>query len=257
MTPIDQMETPEAEQIIDRAERAAHDTIREPVVYTKGGPSYFCDLAQRALGDSDAGERIERHGRQMAEVEKRRQLREHDEAGYEQRVNPNLEPEHGGEFAPPLWVNELFSSTPRNSEYVQKLAPRFDLPQGVSSVNLPRMTTGTQTLQQQPGTAAEDRDAVTTGVKSPAMTIEGLSDWALQVLDQSQVGVPLDWIIQKDLLESLDAKVEDYIIKGTGKNGQFLGLIELPAAVNLKVRARRNVRLCRVGREPESRVIRV
>lgn len=224
----EELETPEARSAIETAEDKARRDVREELVYQHGGLSYVRDLALAQDRNSAALERLHRHGRQMDEVEKYREVRSLEGTEFEYRVNPSLTAGQGGEFAPPAWINEMFSSIPRSSECVQRLAPKFDLPAGVSSVNLPRMTQGTQTKVQVPNSGLDDRDVTTTPVKSPAATFAGMSDWALQSLEQSPPGAHLDWVVFKDLLESLDSKVEDVLISGTGEAEQFYGMLNLP-----------------------------
>jgi hypothetical protein len=224
----EELETPEARAAIETAEFAAHRDVREQLVYQYGGRSYYADLALAEERNSGALERLERHGEQMDEVVKYRETRTLEGTEFEYRVNPGLAEGQGGEFAPPTWLNELFSSAPRVSQIVQRLAPAFDLPPGVDSINLPRMTAGTQVKELPNNAAVNERDVATTPVKSPAATFAGMSDWALQSLEQSPVGAHLDWAVFKDLGESLDAEVELSLLTGTGENEQFYGMLNLP-----------------------------
>jgi HK97 family phage major capsid protein len=232
---LEERQEPNAEEraIIETAERKGHRAVGEPLVYSfeKRG-SYYRDLALVKRGDMRAVERLERHGRQMADAPKP-ERRFFPGAEYEQRVNPNLQEGTGGEFAPPLWLNELFATARRPGQVIQRLAPTFDLPPGVSSVNLPRITQGTQAAfdLSYGGSAANDQDVETAAVHSAVMTFAGLSDWSIQSLEQSPAGAHLDWVVFKDLTESSDAEIEKELIVGPGtgeRSERFYGLAELP-----------------------------
>lgn len=217
--------TQEQRAIIERAEANGHRAVGEPLIYEyRNRRSYCRDLALRESRNTAAGERLRKHMRQMQAVPKR-EMRSLE--GVEFRVNPNLTAGTGGEFAPPLWLNELFAMARRPGEVIQRLAPTFDLPPGVSSVNLPRMTQGTVASQNVAGTPVDDQDVETEAVKSPAATFVGMSDWALQALEQSPAGAHLDWVVFKDLFDSLDAEVEYELIAGSGENERFYGLINV------------------------------
>lgn len=227
-TAAEELETPETRAVIETAEASAHRQVRAALVYQYGDTSYYRDLALAEERNSEAGERLERHGRQMDKLAKRQEIRTLEGADLEYRVPPGLATGQGGEFAPPVWLNELFSSTPRVSQIIQRLAPAFDLPPGVDSVNLTRMTTGTQVKELPNNAAVNERDAVTTPVKSPAATFAGMSDWSIQTLEQSPAGAHLDWVVFRDLSESLDAEVELALLTAAGENEQFYGLLNLP-----------------------------
>jgi HK97 family phage major capsid protein len=225
-------EEPTVEQraIIERADRNGHRALGEPLVYAFAprGESYFRDMALQVDGKDGAPvarERLERHRRQMEDVPKR-EKRELGDLEY--RVNPNLEAGHGQEFTIPFWMNELFATARRPGQVLQKLARTFDLPLGVSSVNLPRITQGTTASQSGAGTPIDDQDVETAAVSSPASTFTGLSDWAMQVVDMASTRAALDWVVGTDLMESVDAEAETAMIVGTGKNEQFYGLINVP-----------------------------
>ena len=55
---------------LETVEADGYREIGEPLVYrVSERRSYFKDLFMRQRGDSEAGERVERHGRQMATAE--------------------------------------------------------------------------------------------------------------------------------------------------------------------------------------------
>ena len=209
------------ERVIEEAEDRAHNAIREPLVYQRHEErSYFADLAAARLGLDDgaeAGERLVRHGRQME---------------MEHRVNPNPTAGTGGEFAPPLWLNELFATAPRPGECIQRLVRdcgnEFPLPAGAGSINLPRVTKGTLVNDQTPGAPTDDQDVETASVKAQTIAYTGNSDWSLQAFEQSPRGAHLDWVVFKDMGESLDAELEADLAAGRGEAfNEALGLLNI------------------------------
>jgi hypothetical protein len=219
----DQLDLPDLETTEERAQRV----IREPLIYrVSERRSYFKDLFMRR-DDSEARERLESHGRQMADLPTESRELELDGLEYERRVNPNLEEGHGSEFAPPLWLNREFAPGKRTGPVLQKLIPTFDLPKGVSSVNLPRITGGTSVSPQQPGGPVDSKEVLTKAAKSPAVVFAGQSDWSIQALEQSPAGAHLDWAILFDLHESCDEHLENAFIKNTVEANQFQGLLDL------------------------------
>jgi|HubBroStandDraft_6_1064221.scaffolds.fasta_scaffold00417_12 HK97 family phage major capsid protein len=233
------METPEREPTeeeraaIETAELEARRQTREELVYQYGSTSYYRDLALAEIrNNSGAGERLERHGRQMDTISKLRETRTLEGTEFEYRVNPNVEAGHGGEYAPPLWLNHLFAEARRPGKILQRLineeGHEFDLPPGVSSVNLPRMLKGTLANDETPGTGANMQDVETEKVKAQAILYGGISDWAIQDLEMSPPGAHLDWVVFTDLEESLYSELETDMITGNGETvTEPLGLLNV------------------------------
>src|ERR1700733_6041727 len=200
------------------------EVVAEPPVYERRaqqieGVSWFRDLIFRD-SDREAALRLERHSR---EVEP------------ELRVTPNRTQAQVGYFAPPLWLIDQFATAPRAGRRLAKLIDAegnlFPLPQGVQSVNLPRLTTGNAE-----GGVADDADdasadAVDAASTSPVVTISGQADVALPLLEQSPAGAHLDMAFFRDLTEAYDQALETMLINGSGPNTQpttqFTGLLNL------------------------------
>lgn len=216
----------ESRSAVETAEEHARRTTREPLAYRLGGPSYFVDLYRAERGSTEARDRLRLHGRQMDDLAQ--QERVLDGAEYEFRVNPNLEVGHAGEFAPPLWLNQQFATARRPGQVLQRLIPTFDLPKGVSSVNLPRVLVGNTVDVDVPGSPVDSSNVTTEPVSSPAAIFSGNSDWPIQMLDMSPMSAHLDWAMFKDMTESSDFNIERQLILGSGKGSEFYGLLELP-----------------------------
>jgi HK97 family phage major capsid protein len=189
----------------------------------------FKDMVDAERGDYGAAERLRRHSAETADwMEKRDQtawrVKPND---VEYRVNPSTTAGQGGNFAPPLWIIDQFATFPRAHRVLADLVPSFPLPQGVHTVNLPRLTTGNAENPQNDATPDSSSDIVDAAVTSNVVTISGHGDVSLQELDQSPPGAHLDWAFFKDLSEAYDAQLEAQLINGSGANGQLLGLLNV------------------------------
>lgn len=224
------------EQLLDIVKRAYEkQTVREPMTYTRFSEhSFFQDLYQRDRhGDQGAAERLERHANETQIELRDRDLRgaRPDGATYEIRTPVNWTPGDGGDFAPPLWLNEAFATAPRPKRVLAAFIPNFRLPQGVQTVLMPRLTTGTKTAPTQLDAPQPDQNIRDAEVASPVRTITGKEDVPLQLLEQSPAGAALDWALFRDLQEDYDSQLETQLLAGTGRGAELLGLINL-AGIN-------------------------
>ena len=104
----------------------------------------------------------------------------------------------GGEFAPPAYLLADYAEFARASRVVANLVTNEVLPEGVPSIKIPQITTGTKTAFQGGNNAtATTRDEVTAYVTAPAQTISGYNDVSIQLIEQSPVN--LDAMIFGDL----------------------------------------------------------
>jgi HK97 family phage major capsid protein len=175
-----------------------HTELRtEP--YRKGGKeSYFRDLADAKKGNANAVARL---------VESDR----HREDKLEQRAGTTTVAGAGGEFAPPLWVVDEFIGLPRPGRPVADAVRKMPLPTDVSSISLPKITTGTSTATQSTqNTAIGNQDIVTTSVTTNITTQAGGVTVSRQILDQSPVS--MDEVILADLQRDLDQKIDLAVI---------------------------------------------
>ena len=91
-------------------------------------------------------------------------------------------------LAPDLWLNEMFATAKRPGRVLAGLIARhFDLPLGISSVNLPIIGTGTRPQHRWPTPAGvpDPRTSPTAPGPSTVVTIAGQADVAHQSLEQS------------------------------------------------------------------------
>ena len=129
----------------------------------------------------------------------------------------------GGEFAPPVWLINDFIALARPARVFANLVNHQELPSGVSSVNIPKISGGTTVaIQTTQNTALSQTDLTTTSVSSGISTIGGKQVVAQQLLDQS--GIPFDTIILQDLAADYARQLDTQFITGSGAAGQLRGV---------------------------------
>lgn len=179
-------------------------------VYRKDNPgvSFFRDLFHSSRGDVDARQRlVDSQVRALSTG-----------AGA------------GGQFAPPLWLVEDFVAYARPGRVTADLMQKDALPEGVSSINLPTVATGTATaVQATQNSAVQSTDLTTSSVSSGITTIAGQQTVAMQLLAQS--GIPFDRVILADLARAYAAEVDVQVINGSGLAGQLTGILNT-ASIN-------------------------
>ena len=211
----------------------ATTSIKSPLTYQlRGDHSFFTDLLRVSQRNEDAVERMHRHQREMADQRLERRGASGQPEGVEFRApNASVPPNSttaggGGSFAPPLWVVELEATAPRPERIVSDLIDPYPLPDGIGSINVPLLTTGTATAQEQPNAPVASQDIADAAASCPVVQIAGQADVPIQMLEQSPKG---SWeaTLLRDLQADYDAKLEAKVISGaggTGPTGTILGL---------------------------------
>jgi len=182
-------------------------------------PSFFRDLIHAQRGSADAADRLRTNNREM---------------GSESRAlgNTGAVGGSGGEFAPPAWLTQDFVALARPGRVFADRFHHEDLPSGVSSVNIPRISSGTTAgVQTTQNTALSQTDLTTAALSSGIVTIGGKQIVSQQLLDQS--GIPFDQIILKDLSADWAKQLGTQAITGTGAAGQLRGYLT-PASTNVQ-----------------------
>lgn len=214
--------TLDAARALDEAASALPrvEVKREELTYEYGnGRSFFVDLVRSNRGDRVALERLGRHQREV-DVETRA---------------PNTTLLTGGEFAPPLWAIDKFQTSARGGRTLGDLVTNLRLPPGVSSIHIPKLTTGGDAIiQAGQGEAATQVDEVTTdaGANGNVVTIAGDVDASMQLLDL--VPPPgYDGIVYRDLSLAYNQTLEKQMLSGTGANGQLTGITNVAGIVTV------------------------
>jgi HK97 family phage major capsid protein len=224
----------------ERASNRAR-VVREPLTYSRhSSHSYFADRVAAVKGDDPAKDRLKRHEREL-EVELRARantferryrgdVAEPERTTFEKRavIDSAGSPSFG---TPPLWLIDLAATIPRPERVISDLCPSFPLPDGVASVNIPRLTAGGVEQPQSPAAADPAgepwNDAATS---SQCVHLSGHVDFPLQLLEQSPMGAAsLDELVWRDLLSAWDADLEAQVGagKGTGSNSELLGILNV------------------------------
>jgi HK97 family phage major capsid protein len=195
----------EDEEARDKAAAAVRKTqvgaVREaePTVYRQNGrESYWRDLFHaRQNHDRDAIDRLARNNK----------IRQVDA---EERAL-NTTPGTGGDFAPPLWMIDKFVALARPGRPLADLVNTMPLPSGVSSINMPRVASGSSTaLQSTQNTAVSNTDPTTSAVTAPVQTIAGFVVISQQDIDQTPIN--FDDVILQDLAASYSAGIDAAVI---------------------------------------------
>lgn len=182
---------------------------REESTYRRDGrSSYFRDIVATQLpqaglaGADEARDRLNRHANEVRALD---------------RVDGN-----GGYFTPPTWLTDEFVPLARASRPYADAVTRQVLPAGVSSVSIPKVSSGTSVAAQTDNGAVSSTDLDDLAVTAQVCTYAGMQDVALQLLDQSPVA--FDQVIFQDLAAAHAAQIGNAVINGTGANGQVLGI---------------------------------
>ena len=173
-----------------------------------GTASFFGDLVSARSGDYNASQRLNRNN---------------IERGLEQRAL-STGATAGGTFAPPAWLVDEWIRLARPGRVTADLLNHEVLPQGVSSVNLPAVATGsTAGIQATQNTAVSNTDLTTTSVSSGISTISGQQVISLQLIQQS--GIPFDRVILADLAADYARQLGSQVINGLGTGNELRGIL--------------------------------
>lgn len=195
----------ETRKLLGTTETQTAVQVNEPDIYIqsgKNGNSYFRDLAKaKVFDDMDATKRLLRSAK--FENEKRA------------LGNTGAVGGSGGEFAPPEWLVGDYLALLRAGRVTANLFQHMDLPDGYSSINLPKVATGTTTaIQTTQNTALSQTDMTTTYVQTGFATIGGKQVVSQQLLDQT--AIPFDRVVLQDLAADYSLRVGTQIYTGTG-----------------------------------------
>jgi HK97 family phage major capsid protein len=184
----------------------------------ENSPSYFRDLRNAQRGDYDAMDRLRRNNQ---------------ERGLEARAlgNTGGTGGSGGEFAPPGWLVEEWVQLARPGRVTADLFHHEVLPTGVSSVNIPKVSSGTSTLSQtSQNTTLSNTDMTTASLSSNIVTIGGRQVVSQQLLDQSGTG--FDKVVLDDLAADYAKQIGTQVLTGSGTSGALRGYLT-PSSTNV------------------------
>lgn len=197
--------TAEARKVAGEGEteqRSEPAKVSEPDIYAREGRnSYFRDLYMDAKRqDSSASERLRRHS--QFEME-------HRAIG-----NTNAAGGSGGEWAPPAWMVDEWINIIRPGRVTADLFRHEDVPFGISSLNYPKLLTGTTVaLQSTQNSALSSTDPTTGFIQVGFSTVGGKNVMSQQILDQAR---NFDEVILQDLGAAYAQQIGTQVFTGTG-----------------------------------------
>lgn len=199
---------------------ASVQVVNEPATYRAGmnGPSFLRDLYRHQYkGDVEARDRLVRNNQERDDKVKRVRA--------EQRAL-TTGTGAGGEFVPPLWLEESFIAAVRPGRVTANLCRPADLPTGTDSINIPKVNTGTavQPVNGQ-NQGINETDLTTTSVASSVETIAGGQTVSLQLIEQSPLNV--DQVVLDDLAADYAMRGGIQVLYGSGTAGQVVGITTL------------------------------
>lgn len=201
--PVEPVVETETEERKDPA-RPREEVRESELTYQKHGEnSILRDLRLSNKGDSDARERLARHMSEMVEI---RAINKTDG--------------EGGEFIPPLWLQNEWIKLPRASRPVANSLNKMPLPPGTDTINIPKVETGTAVAVQTDGGAVKAKDLKTTSVTAAVQTVAGQQDVSQQLVDLSVPGIEV--VIFDDLTRAYDTEIDVLSIAGTVTNAKGL-----------------------------------
>ncbi|MCW7941688.1 DNA primase [Streptomyces hygroscopicus] len=219
----EQIRADEAAAEVSKRYSAGRAQVTDPQVYTRRatGPSYFRDLyLARQKGDREALERLDRNNRMVADAKAKEQRAISTGSGA------------GGEFVPPLWMEQEFVKLARPGRITANLCRQGDVPPGTDSINIPKINTGTATaVQATQNSGVQQTDMATTSVSSPVVTIAGGQTVSLQLIEQSPLSI--DEVVLGDLAADYAKQVDTQVLKGTGSSGQVTGMLTLSGTTSV------------------------
>jgi HK97 family phage major capsid protein len=188
--------------------------VTDPPQYVRDGGtghSYFRDLAKATtMGDRPSIDRLSRNDKALAET---RAL-----------GNLNTAGGAGGEFAPPEWLVSDFVALTSAGRVTSQLYSQHPVPAGVSSISIPKITTGTTAnLQTTQNSALDSTDLATSSVTTGFSTVGGTQVVSQQLLDQSAIN--FDAVVNSDLARAYAYQIGNQAINGTGQGANANAIV--------------------------------
>lgn len=182
--------------------KPAAQVTSEPLTYRKssegGQHSFFRDVYFATKGDGGAVARLQRHQKEM-----RAERRDMDTSS-----------STGGEFVPPLHLQDEWAELARAGRTFANAVPSRDMPSVGMSFTLPKITSGTSTAIQAENQAVSETDAGTGEITINVRTIAGQADLSRQAFERSEPG--LDEVLFADLAADYANSLDTQLINGQG-----------------------------------------
>jgi HK97 family phage major capsid protein len=180
----------------------------EPMPYTRSkvGASFFRDTYLASKGDVEARERLVRNNKAVS-VERAERAR----AGKAEARAISTTNGGGGEFVPPLWLEDDWIAYLRPGRVTADKCHKQALPAGTDIINIPKVNTGTAVAQQTTqNTGIQQTDLTTTSVQSAVITLAGGQTVSMQLVEQSPLNI--DEMVLSDLAKDYNRQFGAYVI---------------------------------------------
>lgn len=187
---------------------------KQSLTYERGGQnSYLADLIAVRSGDPGAADRLRRHADEY-----------NAERGEVRAINTTAG--SGGNFAPPLWLNEQYVSVARAGRPLANIVNRQTLPMGYGSITIPKITGGTsEAVQATEGSNVSSTDITDTTISLTPATIAGEQTVSQQLFDRSVPGI--QDVLLDDLTRAYATQVDSQVLNGSGSSGQVKGVLNV------------------------------
>lgn len=174
-------------------------------------PDYLRDLYRAQVqNDPSAHERLARHAREV-EVE--------SPEIFERVVTSG----GAGAFVPPAYLTEAWAGYARAGRPVANLVTHLALPPEGMTVNIPRITTPSETgVQTAEAGSITTADIDETTIAVPVRTIAGYVDVTRQSIDRGKL---FEAVVFSDLAADYARRLDAQIINGAGTSGEHTGLL--------------------------------
>lgn len=189
--------------IPDVSEESTVEVKSEPATYRRNGEfSMFKDMYRRDVqSDSAAGERLERHSREMSD---KFDLSSTDSAG--------------GYLVAPVYLQDEFVDLAAANSIVANTIGTSSLPPNTDSINIPALSTGTAVAAQSDNGGVQETDATFSTLAADVKTIAGMQDVSQQLVDRSVPGI--DEVIFADLAKRFAISWDTAVINSSVSNNK-------------------------------------
>lgn len=140
----------------------------------------------------------------------------------------------GGYGAPPKYLVDDYVLLARPGRAFADSCHNEALPSGCSSLNLPKMASGTaEAIQTADNTEIVDVDLTDELITADVETVAGQIGVSIQLLQQSPADISA--ILFRDLMAAHATQTDLQVIAGTGSNGEVLGVDNTPGIQSVAV----------------------
>lgn len=209
---------------VRRAANPKEPVTERDLVYSAQNPTFVRDAwAMKSSGDTDARERLERHGKVQMEIHRALAA----EKGYQFRDVGT------GAFAGltvPQYLIDLFAPLARAGAPLLASIPRkMQAPASGTQIVISRLTTGTAVAAiSSENAAVQETDADDTTLTVNLGTYAGQQDVSRVAVERSEM---VDTVVFQDLFSDYFTKIDAALISGSGSGFNHLGIVNVGSII--------------------------